>query len=184
MPFFTKIAYDADMKKAAPQPPAPPRRRRRPHPLGMAVAAVVRPIVGRKGFVEADILTRWSEIAGTEIATHSRPQRLSKPRSGEVGGPILLIRVASAPFATLLRHQETELCDRINRYFGFIAVTRVKIVLGSLPLPPPPPEPPAPLPPLSAEENALIATVDDPDLRTALENLGRSIRGRNCHLGG
>jgi len=177
--FFPPSAYDAGMKKpSAPTPaPAPPRRRRRPHPLGMAAAAVVRPIIGRKGFVEADLLTRWETIAGPETAALSRPVRLAKPRDG--GAPVLHLRVASSAFATLLKHQEPELCARINRYFGFDAVARIKVAPGTLPPPPAPAAPPPPKPPLSTEEAALVAGIDDADLRAALESLGRSIRAGN-----
>jgi len=145
--------------------------------VGMAAAAVVRPMIGRKGFVEADLLTRWEAVAGPEMAALCRPVRLAKPRDG--GPPVLHLRVASSAFATLLKHQEPELIGRINGYFGFDAVGKLKVAPGTLPPPPAPkPPPPAP-PPLSAEEAALVAGIDDPDLRAALEALGRSIRAGN-----
>lgn len=165
-----------EKKKPAEAKPAP--RRRRPHPLGMAVASVVRPMVGKKGFADVEIITRWAEIAGAEVAAHSLPLRIAKARSGVADGATLHVRVASSAFALVLKHQEPELCDRVNRYFGYPAVTRLKIAVGSLPPPPEPPPPPAPPIPLSAEEEAAVARVGDADLRAALAALGQSIHRR------
>ena len=144
----------------------------------MAVASVVRPLVGKKGFVDVDILTRWGEIVGPEIAQQSLPLRIAKARSGSADGSTLHVRVGSSAFATLLKYQELELCARVNRYFGFPAVTHVKLTVGSLPPPKPLLPPPREPPPLSAEEAAEVARIGDPDLREALERLGRSLHQR------
>lgn len=156
--------------------PPPPPRRRRPHRLGLAVGGVARPILGRKGFAEADILTRWDAIAGPELAVRTLPLRVVKSRNG--GGGVLHVRVASAAFATLIAHEEPRIVERINTHFGFEAVARLRLSVGSLPAPveaaPAPPPPP-----LDPGEADLVAGVEDPDLRDSLERLGRSVRGRS-----
>ncbi len=165
-----------EKKKPAETKPAP--RRRRPHPLGMAVASVVRPMVGKKGFADVDVISRWAEIVGPEVAAYSLPLRIAKARNGVAEGGTLHVRVASSACALLLSHREPELREKVNRYLGFPAVARVKLAVGTLPLPPEPPPPPAPPPPLTAEEEAAVARVDDPDLRAALAALGQSIHAR------
>lgn len=162
-------------KTAAKKPPPPePKRRRRLHPLGLAVAAVTRPLVGRKGFAEVDILSQWTAIVGPEIAAQTLPMKVVKARAGEPEGGTLHVRVGSAAFATVLKHEEPRVCDRINGYFGFAAVTKIRATIGRIPVltvkPPPPPPPP-----LSAAEKEVVDGVADPDLRAALERLGRAV---------
>ena len=177
------FAYAGTMKKptdtptaAKPRPDAP--RRKRVHPLGLAIASVVRPLVGKKGFVDVDILARWSEIVGAEVAANALPLRISKPRAGSNEGSTLHVRVGASAYAMILQHREPEICARINGYFGFQAVTRLKIALGTLPPPKPTPPPKPPPPPLSDEDAVRISAVADPELREVLAQLGRTMAAR------
>jgi hypothetical protein len=178
------FAYADPMKKptdtpTAEKPKADAPRRKRVHPLGMAIASVVRPLVGKKGFVDVDILARWSEIVGAEVAANALPLRISKPRAGSNEGSTLHVRVGASAYAMILQHREPEICGRINGYFGFQAVTRLKIALGTLPPPKPIPPPAPPPPPLSEEDAARIGRVADPELREVLAQLGRTMAARN-----
>lgn len=169
------------MKKPAPKPPAAPKpapRRYRPHPLGLAVASIVKPLVGKKGFLDVDILARWAEIVGPEVAANALPLRVQKPRAGSLEGATLVVRVGAAAYGMVLRHGEPEVLARINGHFGYGAVSRLKIELGTLPPPKPAPKPPPPPPELTPEETARCAAVADPGLRDALEQLARTMKTR------
>ncbi len=165
-------------KPAAEAAKIEPRRRRRPHPLGLAVASVVKPMVGKKGFLDVDILARWPEIVGPEVAGQAIPLRVQKPRAGSLEGATLVVRVGAAAFGMVLRHSEPEICGRINAHFGYTAVAKLKIELGTLPPPRPAPAPPAPPPELTAEEYARCEAVSDPGLRDALAALARTMKSR------
>jgi len=155
------------------------RRRFRPHPLGLAVASIARPMIGKRGFADVDILSRWADIVGEDIAGYTLPEKLVKPRALKVGpngleGGTLHVRVSSSAFATILKHQEPEVCARINGYFGFKAVGKLKTSIGTIPKRPevkkrPPPKP------LPQETKLLVDMVDNPELRAALEKLGQTL---------
>lgn len=168
------------MKKPAAAPPDPKLapRRRRPHPLGLAVAAIVKPLVGKKGFLDVDILARWAEIVGPEVATNAIPLRVQKPRAGSPEGATLVVRVGASAYGMVLRHGEPEVLARINGHFGYRAVTKLKIELGTLPPPKPAPKPAPPPPELSPEELARCEAVADPGLRDALAQLARTMKSR------
>jgi hypothetical protein len=80
-----------------------------------------------------------------------------------------------------LQHQSPHLLERINGYFGYRAVARLQIVQGTLRSRRPRPKP-AP-PPLDARDaaatEAVVASVQDGDLKDLLRRLGHAIHRRN-----
>lgn len=152
-----------------------------PRALGEAVAALTRPIVGRRGFVRGGLIAEWETIVGERLAASSVPERVSYPPKQSRDGTLHL-RVASGSLAMELQHFEPELIERINGHFGYPAIARVRLIQG--PLPEPARRPALPLPPrplTSAEEDVLaerLAGVGDADLRSALAALGRAVMAR------
>lgn len=149
--------------------------------LGEAVAALTRPIVGKRGFVRGGLVAEWETIVGERLAASSLPERVSYPPKQSRGGTLHL-RVASGSLAMELQHLEPLLVERINGYFGYDAVARVRLVQGPVPMPARRPARPLPPRPLSAaEEDALaerLAGVSDNGLRSALAALGRAVIAR------
>lgn len=144
-----------------------------PRPLAQTVRKVAQPALRRQGFAEADIVLRWTEIVGERLAARSTPERLEQPRSAAA---VLHVRVAPGA-GPELQHLAPLVLERINAFFGWRAVDRLRLVQ-------------APLParrgakaqsaePLSADEAAaldssLAATGDD-RLKQALKRLGESV---------
>jgi hypothetical protein len=145
--------------------------------VSVAVPAdrVTRPVFGKHGFASGALVLDWPAIVGSAVASHTLPLRIRFPPKERSGGT-LEIKVASSAFATEIQHLEPLVLDRINGYFGWAAVARIKLRHGPLPqkkpLQPPPPQP-------SAEQAAHLAKtlekVEDPELRAVLERLGRHI---------
>jgi hypothetical protein len=145
--------------------------------LGSALAKLTRPVYKRRGFARADVLARWPAIVGETLAATSCPEKLSFP-TGSGAGATLQVRVASG-FALELQHLAPLVIERINTYYGYQAVARLKLIQGPLPrgsaahrrL----------LRPLDPADEAKLAhqTAGQPDaeLRAALQALGRSLRG-------
>ncbi len=156
-------------------------RRGGPRALAAMLPKIARPAFGRRGFVEANVLTDWPVIVGPVLAAETRPMRLSFPRGARADGT-LQIRVTSA-FAPELQHLAPLVIERINRYFGFGAIARLTLSQGPVIRPPrkkrhPLPEPePAALRRLEAR----VAAIEDEELRAALAGLGRNVAAR--HVG-
>ncbi|HEY4345048.1 MAG TPA: DciA family protein [Parvibaculum sp.] len=160
-----------------------PRRFSLP-PIGSKVATLTREVFRKRGFAEGHILAHWPEIAGDMVSDYSAPERLIFPRQirdgkGPQGSATLEIRV-DGPIALEIKHLEPQIVERINSYYGYQAVTRLKLIQG--PLPPRPRARRRPIRPLGAQQRADLVQSLEPiaeaGLKNALERLGERILGR------
>ncbi len=144
-------------------------------PLAETVAELTTPMLGRRGLVEGRLLVEWPLIVGERIAARTRPERLATRQRG-AGGGTLHVRVASGAMALELQHAAPQLIERINSYFGFAAVGRLRLVRAPLPSPPAvPPPPPPPSPQVVATIDAAVAGIEDLQLKQVLAALGRHV---------
>ncbi len=112
---------------------------------GKVATKLLSKAIRRRGFISAEVLTRWSLIVGTDLADVVIPLQLRFPR-GERMGATLDVRTEAA-FATMLQHHEPRIIESVNRYFGYKAVAKLAIRQG--PLPKRRPKKAAVVPPLS-----------------------------------
>lgn len=158
---------------------APPERLARgPIAVGSVTGKVTRPILGKRGLAEGNLISHWEAIVGSAVAAHALPERIKFPRGRRENGE-LIVRVASGPFAMQLQHDAPVVIERINSYFGYPAVRTVKIFQAPLPLRRTRTRKPPPAPLSGREESELahaLEGVTDPGLRAALDRLGRSMR--------
>lgn len=128
------------------------------------------------------MVLQWAAVVGEELARLSAPVKLSfgVPGTKESGARVngtLQLRVAPGA-AIEFQHLEPVIVERINTFFGYRAVARLALRQGPLPRRALPPSPPRSLSP--AESLSLANSLDgitDPDLRAALERLGRAVIG-------
>jgi hypothetical protein len=151
-----------------------------PRPLAEFAGATLGDALKRQGFASAEIVARWTEIAGPEIAAHSEPIRIKWPRSPEEAAPepaTLVLRV-EGPAAIEIQHQSALILERVNRFFGWRAIGR--LALRQAPLrrrePPPPPAPPDAA--AAARIAAGLPQIKDESLRQALGRLGAAVKGK------
>ncbi len=130
------------------------------------------PEAKRRGLAEARLLTDWADIIGPEIAKHCQPVSLT--RDG------LLNLHVSGSAALELQHNELQVVERINTFFGRPTVTRLRLRQAPYKRRMLTPKKPPPTPVLSAQDQAAIAksveAVADTGLRAALESLGDTLR--------
>jgi hypothetical protein len=145
--------------------------------LAAMLPRVTRRTLGRHGLAEGGLIADWAAIVGAMIAERSLPLRLSFT-GGERRDGTLHVRVSGA-LALELQHLEPQILERINGYFGYRAVGRLRIHQGPVPVERRAPrEPPRPLTPeMEAKVDSLVAAVEDDGLRQALQALGRSMHG-------
>jgi hypothetical protein len=147
--------------------------------VGVFSERVAKPILGKRGLAEGDLLRHWTAIVGAHLAKLSQPEAIRFAKGRRDGGE-LTIRVGSGAAATLLQHQAALVIERVNSFFGYRALSRMKILQAPLPKRRQP-QKPASVPLAPTEEQSLQATlqaVTDPDLRAALESLGRTMLER------
>lgn len=136
---------------------------------------VTRPVFGKHGFAGGALVMDWPAIVGSAVAAYTLPLRITFPK-GERGEGTLVVKVANSAFATQLQHLEPLVLQRINGYFGYGAVARLKLVHGPLPRRKEPPKPEAePDPETLRRFEERLAQVEDEGLREVLARLGRHL---------
>ncbi len=137
-----------------------------PRPLGALVPALTRPAFKRKSPAGAQIMADWPELVGPALAAVTQPLRLAS-------GTLTL--ACAGPVAMELQHLAPQLAGRINAALGRVAVERFRFVQQA-PAAAAPRKKAAPKPVALPERvESAIESVASPELREALERLGRGV---------
>ena len=154
----------------APDPDAP--RSNRSRQLAELLPAVGGAAFRRFGFVQSSIVSRWPEIVGEKLARASAPESIRFPVGRKQDGTLTL--TVHGAHAVMIQHVQPEIVERVNRFFGYPAVSRVAIRQGELPTPAPRRPPPS-LKSLPVEMGQGLQTIADPELRAVLESLAAGV---------
>jgi hypothetical protein len=132
----------------------------------------------KQGFARTELVTRWRDIAGDEIATHAEPLKLQWPRpvEGEPPDPATLVLRVEGPAAIEIQHQSAVLLERINRFFGWQAVGRIVFRQAPLARAPGRRQPPKADAEAAERIAATLTSVTDEGLRAALGRLGAAVK--------
>lgn len=169
-------ARDKSSAKAADAP----KRFERPRGGQARQISDLMPEVGRTafrrfGFVQSSVVTRWPEIVGLRHARVCAPESIRFPPGEKCDGILQLVVLAA--HAPMIQHVVPEIMERVNRFFGYKAVAKVKIRQGEVKAPPatrPKVAPPS-LKPVPFELGESLRDIGDPELRAVLESLARSL---------
>jgi len=146
-------------------------------PLSVLLKDVFSDAYAKQGFAARELVTRWADIAGAEIARHSEPLKMQWPRpvEGQPQEPATLILRVEGPAALEIQHSSDVILQRVNRFFGWSAVGR--LALRQAPLSRKKPvRRSAPDPKSVAEVAKTLSAVEDDELRDALARLGAAIK--------
>ena len=144
-------------------------------PIGERMPEVGRTAFRRFGFVQSSVVTRWPEIVGAHHARVCTPEAIRFP-PGEKSEGIMQLVVTPA-HAPLIQQVIPEIIERVNRFFGYSAVARIKIRQGKVqpPTDTKPAKAPPSLKPIPMELGDSLRDIGDPELRTVREALARSL---------
>ncbi len=149
-----------------------------PRPLAELSGAALSDALRSQGFASAEIVTRWAEIAGPEIAAHSEPMKINWLRGAgeEPPEPATLVLRVEGPAAIEIQHLSAVIIDRVNRFFGWQAIGRIALRQAPLRRRMPPV---LPSPPNLAEQARIAASlpeIKEEGLRAALARLGAAVK--------
>ena len=147
-------------------------------PLSVLLGDVFSDVYAKQGFAARELVTRWAEIAGPEIAVHTEPLKIQWPRpvEGQPQEPATLILRVDGPMALEIQHGSDVILQRVNRFFGWNAVGRLALRQAPLARRKAPKASLAPDAEAVAEVAKSLSAVEDEDLRAALARLGASIK--------
>ncbi|MGH6786929.1 MAG: DUF721 domain-containing protein [Novosphingobium sp.] len=172
------------MKRDRTEPASGTRRYERPRGGPARSVAELMPEIGRTafrrfGFIQSSVVTRWPEIVGERHARVCAPEAIRFPPGEKAEGILELVVVPA--HAPLIQHVIPEIIERVNRFFGYAAVARVKLRQGVVQprsAQSPATAPPS-LKPIPMELGDSLRDIGDPELRSVLESLARSLIGQN-----
>jgi hypothetical protein len=147
-------------------------------PLSVLLGDVFSDAYARQGFAARELVTRWAEIAGPEIAAHAEPLKIQWPRpvEGQPQEPATLMLRVDGPMALEIQHGSDVILQRVNRFLGWNAVGRLALRQAPLSRRNAKKAPAAPDARSVAEIEKTLSSVEDADLRAALARLGASIK--------
>src|SRR3954447_9423345 len=149
---------------------------KRTRPLADVLRKTLNDAFAQQGFASTELITRWPEIAGAEIAAHSEPEKIRWPgRAGsEAQEPATLVLRVEGPTAIEIQHLSGVILERVNRFFGWQAVAQLalrqapltrRVAVRSA----------APEPAAVARIAATLGDIADDALRDALARLGAAV---------
>jgi hypothetical protein len=147
-------------------------------PLSVLLSDVFSEAYQKQGFAARELVTRWAEIAGPEVAAHSEPLKIQWPRpvEGQQQEPATLVLRVEGPMALEIQHASDAILQRVNRFFGWSAVGRLALRQAPLSRRDRRSAPRAPDPKAVAKVAESLSAVEDEELRAALARLGASIK--------
>jgi hypothetical protein len=147
-------------------------------PLSLLLSDVFSDAYARQGFAARELVTRWAEIAGSEISAHCEPLKMQWPRpvEGQPQEPATLVLRVEGPMALEIQHASDVILERVNRFFGWSAVGRLALRQGPLSRRQRPAAARAPDAGKVEEVARTLSAIEDKELRAALARLGASIK--------
>jgi hypothetical protein len=147
-------------------------------PLSVLLSDVFSDAYARQGFAARELVTRWAQIIGPELAAHCEPLKMQWPRpvEGQPQEPATLVLRVEGPMALEIQHASDVILQRINRFFGWSAVGRLALRQG--PLSRRERTRPSRAPDAKQVEQVAqtLSSIEDDELRAALARLGASIK--------
>ena len=149
-----------------------------PRPLSELLSATLSDALKTQGFASAEILARWADIVGTEIAAHSEPMKINwpRPQGDEDPDPATLVLRVEGPAALKIQHLSAVILERVNRFFGWQAIGRIALRQAPLRRREPTKAPSPADPAIAARIAEGMPEIKDEDLRQALARLGAAIK--------
>lgn len=139
---------------------------------------ITRPAFEHYGFAHGDLVAQWTAIVGDNVAAQCSPERMVWPKGRDKAqrhteGATLTVR-ADHGAGLALSYETPAIIDRINGFFGYHAVAKIKIVQGkrtsrgkhSAP------DVARPTPEVIESVEHKTGAIEDEDLKAALTRLG------------
>lgn len=153
-------------KTREPKEDAP--RQRRARPAGELVGDIGGVAFKRFGFIQGSVVARWKEIVGERYAKVSVPESIRFPTGKREDGTLtLLVEGAHAP---LMQHLGPMIIEKVNRFFGYHAISKIAYRQGRIPANGPKLSRPKPVA-VPEELGEGLREIVDPELKAVLESL-------------
>jgi hypothetical protein len=149
-----------------------------PRPLADLLAKSLGEAFRRQGFASTELVTRWNEVVGSDIAAHCEPEKILWQRAveGEPPEPGTLVLRVEGPVAVEIQHLSGVVLERVNRFFGWQAVGAIRLRQAPLGRRAAGKAPAEPDPAAVARIASGLTEIGNDSLRNALARLGAATK--------
>ncbi len=147
-------------------------------PLSELLRATLHESFAKQGFASTELVSRWADIVGIEIAAHSEPMKIQWQRAigDATPDPATLILRVEGPMALEIQHLSSVILDRVNRFLGWHAIGRIALRQAPLKRTEPKRRIAGPDPEAMQKVADTLPAIEDEALKQALARLGASIK--------
>ena len=149
--------------------------------ISKAINPLLRQLLGNNGMLFMELLNSWENIVGKDVSAYSLPRNISFRKNERTNGCLEIIVLAGA-FAMEIGQKQQNIIEKINSFFGYPAIGRLKINQTGNPenfLLSKKPFEKVKKRVVSAEEESYITEltrdINNEELRQSLENIGRAV---------
>ena len=149
-------------------------------PIAELVPGILSETLARRTGMTLDLIAGWDDIAGPDYAPFTLPEKILWPRRAsedEPFEPATLVLACEGHHALFIQHAMPELIDRLNRFFGYGAISRIRMV--QKPVNKPAPAAKRRNVQLTEDEtrrlDEVLAHIEDEKLRSRLARFGRGV---------
>ncbi len=96
-------------------------------PFSKDIEPMLKKLLGQNGFTNIDIVKNWESIVGEELSAHTLPQKIEFKKDKRTDGTLYLMTNSGA-YALEIQHKSNIIIEKINTYFGYRAVEKIKII--------------------------------------------------------
>lgn len=163
--------------------PLRPGERTRARHVSEFATSILQEVIGRRTGMTMDLIAGWEDIVGPQYAGFTLPEKILWPKRASDADPFqpgTLVVACDGGKALFFQHETSQILERLNLFFGFVAIEKIKLVqkpvLKSAPRRPRPKT-------LNETErerlSSVLKQIDDPKLRQKLEKFGLGVIWRN-----
>ncbi len=165
-----------------------PRKRKPARQVGEIAGKIMDPVLSRRSGMTIDLLNAWPELAGDEYCDFTRPEKINWPNRAHEDDPFkpgILVVACDGAMALYFQHDLSRICERVNVFFGFAAISKIKILQKPVQKTRKAARNAGASSRVILDENresrlkAILAHIKDPRLRDKLERLGYGVMGKS-----
>jgi hypothetical protein len=98
--------------------------------IGGSIRDLLDPLMAKRANVDLSLALAWQQVAGDKLSGRTQPLHIQWPQRispDDAFKPGTLVVAAEGSVALDLQYTSGELVERINRFFGYPAVNRIRI---------------------------------------------------------
>lgn len=163
--------------------PIPAWQRTRAKHVSEFAASILKDVIGRRTGMTMDLIAGWEDIVGENYSNCTMPEKIIWPKRSSDADPFqpgVLVVACDGAKALFFQHETGQILERLNLFFGFVAIEKIKLVQKPVARQMPKRHVAKVLNESDKDRlGEVLNRIEDPKLRQKLEKFGRGVILKN-----